>query len=51
MAALFAKGADYRAIADALHIAPTTVRNHLQHIYAKLGVTSKIEMARLVNGN
>lgn len=51
VAALFAKGADYRTIADALHIAPVTVRNHLQHIYVKLGVTSKIEMAHLVNNN
>ncbi|TAJ78352.1 MAG: LuxR family transcriptional regulator [Gallionellaceae bacterium] len=51
VASLFAKGADYRAIADALHIAPVTVRNHLQHIYIKLSVTSKIELARLVNNN
>ena len=51
VAALFAKGADYRAIADALHIAPVTVRNHLQNIYSKLGVTNKIEMARLMRGD
>lgn len=51
VASLFAKGADYRAIADALHIAPVTVRNHLQHIYIKLSVTSKIELAHLVNNN
>lgn len=51
MAVLFAKGADYRAIAEALHIAPATVRNHLQNIYSKLGVSSKIEMARLMHGD
>lgn len=51
VAALFAKGADFRAIADALHIAPATVRNHLQHIYAKLGVSNKMEMARLMHGD
>lgn len=51
VAALFAKGADFRAIADTLHIAPTTVRNHLQHIYAKLGVSNKMEMARLMHGD
>jgi DNA-binding CsgD family transcriptional regulator len=50
VAALFAKGADFRAIADALHIAPATVRNHLQHIYSKLGVNNKMEMARLMHG-
>lgn len=51
VAALFARGADYRAIADALHIAPVTVRNHLQNIYTKLGVNNKIEMARLMHGD
>ena len=51
VAALFAQGADFRAIADALHIAPTTVRNHLQNIYAKLGVSNKMEMARLMQGD
>ncbi len=51
VAALFAKGADYRAIAEALHIAPVTVRNHLQNIYTKLGATNKIEMARLMHGD
>lgn len=51
VAALFAKGADYRSIADTLHIAPTTVRNHIQHIYAKLGVSNKIEMARHMHGD
>lgn len=51
VAALFAKGADYRAIADALHIAPVTVRNHLQNIYSKLGVSNKIEMVRLMQGD
>lgn len=51
VAELFAKGADFRAIAEALHIAPTTVRNHLQNIYNKLGVTSKIEMAHLMHND
>ena len=51
VAALFAKGADYRAIADALHIAPTTVRNHLRNIYTKLGTTTKIELARLMHSD
>lgn len=51
VAALFANGADYRAIANALHISPFTVRNHLQNIYIKLGVSSKIELAHLVKNN
>ena len=34
-------GASNQDIADALHIAPGTVRKHLENIYAKLGVTSR----------
>lgn len=49
IAGCFANGMDYRTIADNLHITPTTVRNHLQRIYAKLDVTSKIELAQIVN--
>ena len=42
------RGLDFRKIADELHIAPVTVRNHLQAIYATLGVHNKTEMARIV---
>lgn len=44
----FGRGMDFRKIADELHIAPVTVRNHLQAIYAKLGVDNKVEMARII---
>lgn len=44
----FGRGMDHRKIADELHIAPVTVRNHLQTIYAKLGVSNKVEMARII---
>ena len=44
----FGRGMDFREIADELNIAPVTVRNHLQAIYAKLGVGNKIEMARII---
>lgn len=44
----FGRGMDFRKIADELHIAPVTVRNHLQAIYAKLGVSNKVEMARII---
>lgn len=44
----FGQGMDYRKIADELHIAPSTARNHLQAIYATLGVSSKVEMARII---
>jgi len=48
VAMYFGRGMDYREIADELHIAPVTVRNHLQAIYATLGVHNKTEMARIV---
>lgn len=44
----FGQGMDHRKIADELNIAPATVRNHLQAIYAKLGVSNKVEMARII---
>jgi DNA-binding CsgD family transcriptional regulator len=44
----FGRGMDHRKIAEELHIAPATVRNHLQAIYAKLGVSNKVEMARII---
>lgn len=51
VASLFAKGANYRTIADSLHISSATVRNHLQNIYTKLGITTKIELARLMHSD
>jgi PAS domain S-box-containing protein len=40
---LLACGATNRDIATALGISPTTVRNHIEHLLAKLGVHSKLE--------
>ncbi len=36
-------GASNKAIADTLGISATTVRNHIEHLLAKLGVHSKLE--------
>src|SRR4029079_3573097 len=44
VATLFARGASYKAIAKKLGLAPTTPRNHLQNIYAKLGVNKRTEL-------
>jgi PAS domain S-box-containing protein len=40
---LLACGASNRDIATTLGISPTTVRNHIEHLLAKLGVHSKLE--------
>jgi DNA-binding NarL/FixJ family response regulator len=42
---LVAGGASTRAMAERLHVSPATVRNHVQHILAKLGVHSRLEAA------
>lgn len=43
----FGLGLNYQEIAAELHIAPATVRNHLANIYGKLGVSNKVELAKL----
>lgn len=42
----YATGASYKDIAEDLGISPATVRTHLQTIYRKRGVASKIELLR-----
>lgn len=46
IAQAYSDGASYREIAERLFIAPTTVRTHLQTIYRKLGVSSKVGLFR-----
>ena len=40
---LLACGLPNAQIADALSVSPTTVRNHVEHLLAKLGVHSRLE--------
>ncbi|MEM7497978.1 MAG: GAF domain-containing protein [Pseudomonadota bacterium] len=49
VAAAYAAGGSYKEIARDLSVSPTTVRSHLRTIYVKLGVTSKIELARFLD--
>lgn len=46
----YADGASNKEIARDLGISPTTVRSHLRAVYTKLGVTSKIELAKALAG-
>jgi len=46
VALLAAAGTSSRDIAEALHLSVRTVDNHLQRAYAKLGVTTRRELAR-----
>ncbi len=44
----FARGLSHKEIARLLEISPATVRNHLQEVYRKLGVSDKAELATLL---
>ncbi len=50
VARAYTSGQTYRQIADDLHIAPATVRTHINNIYRKLEVSSKIELLRRMDG-
>ena len=48
VARLVAQGLTNRAVAETLFVSPNTVGTHVRHIFAKLGVRSRAELARLV---
>ena len=45
----YAGGETYSAIAAALLLSPSTVRNHISHCFKKLGVKNKAELANLMS--
>lgn len=48
VASLVWDGRTNRQIADRLFLSPHTVNSHLRHIFAKLDINSRIELARIV---
>lgn len=50
IARAYANGDNYRRIAERLFIATSTVRTHLATIYRKLGVSSKLELHKVLEG-
>jgi DNA-binding CsgD family transcriptional regulator len=50
VAALVAQGQTNREVAGALFLGERTVASHLTHIYAKLGIRSRVELARRFQG-
>jgi DNA-binding CsgD family transcriptional regulator len=51
VAALVSEGQTNREVAAALFLGERTVASHLTHIYAKLGVRSRTELARRLHAN
>jgi DNA-binding CsgD family transcriptional regulator len=47
VASLVAQGATNRETAERLFLSPYTVNSHLRHVFAKLGIRSRVELARL----
>ncbi|OUS32283.1 helix-turn-helix transcriptional regulator [Gammaproteobacteria bacterium 45_16_T64] len=43
------KGLSFKEVAKGLHLAPSTVSNHLYRVYDKLGISSRTELAQLVD--
>lgn len=48
IATSFAEGRSYKEIAESLGLSPATVRHHLRHVYAKLSVSDKVTLSRLL---
>lgn len=46
VAELVASGLPNAAVADRLFVSVATVKSHLTHIYAKLGITSRVQLSR-----
>jgi DNA-binding CsgD family transcriptional regulator len=47
VASLVAEGASNRQAAERLFLSPATVGTHLMHAFRKLGVNSRVELARI----
>ena len=47
---LVAQGATNREVAERLYLSPYTVNSHLRHVFGKLGIRSRVELARLAAG-
>jgi DNA-binding CsgD family transcriptional regulator len=47
VARLVADGLTNREVAERLFVSPHTVSSHLRHVFSKLGITSRVELARM----
>ena len=51
IALLVAAGRTNREVAEQLVLSARTIEAHLRNVYAKLGVRSRVELARAVGGS
>jgi DNA-binding CsgD family transcriptional regulator len=49
VARLVAEGLTNREVAERLFVSPHTVNSHLRHVFTKLGINSRVELARLAH--
>jgi len=49
VARLVAEGLTNREVAERLFVSPHTVNSHLRHVFLKLGINSRVELARLAH--
>ncbi len=47
VARLVAEGLTNREVAERLFVSPHTVNSHLRHVFSKLGINSRVELARI----
>lgn len=43
------EGLSNRAVADQLFLSPHTVNSHVRHVFAKPGVSTRVELTRLAS--
>jgi DNA-binding NarL/FixJ family response regulator len=51
VARLVAEGLTNREVAERLFVSPHTVNSHLRHVFTKLGINSRVELARIAHEN
>jgi DNA-binding CsgD family transcriptional regulator len=49
VARLVAEGLTNREVAERLFVSPHTVNSHLRHVFTKLGINSRVDLARLAH--